>query len=265
MRSAAQEAGALPGVCEEAPVEIVYNGRKAVTLMCTPLELKQLALGWLFSQGLISGTGEVYALAACDDMRKIYVQTAVDHWEERQGWDKILTSGCGGGTILTEQIAGEVPKVTGNLRFSLPGLARLLRDMSDSSALYRLTGGVHSAALGGGGRLLAQSEDLGRHNAVDKVIGKGLLLGLDFSQTALLTTGRVSCEMVLKAAKAGVPVIASLTIPTSLAVELATRAGITLVGRAGSRRATVFTHRERLVLEQEHRIGEQRWEVVAEG
>lgn len=235
-----------PHLATEAPVELIYNGHAAVTFMCTPREVSALALGWLFSQGLIRGADEVYTIGACEDLRKVYVQTAVDRWEERCGWERVVTSGCGGGTMLATQLAGEVPRVGAGPRVTPGELAQGFREMAARSALYRVSGGLHSAALVGGGRLLIHSEDIGRHNAVDKVIGQGLLQRVDFSRALLLTTGRISCEMVFKAAQAGVPVLASLTTATDLACELARRAGITLVGRAAGRRLAVYAGRERV-------------------
>lgn len=231
----------------EAPVELFYNGHLAGTFMCTPQELSALALGWLFGQGLVKEAREVYTIGACEDLRKIYVQTAVDRWAERRGWEKIVTSGCGGGTVLTAQLSGRLPRVGLGPAVALSELRRSFKEMAARSTLYQRSGGLHSAALASGGKLLAHSEDIGRHNAVDKVIGKGLLLELDFSRTVLLTTGRISCEMVIKAAQAGVPALASLTTATDLALELARQVQITVIGRAAGRRLTVYTGAERVV------------------
>lgn len=109
----------------------------------------------------------------------------------------------------------------------------LVRQMVADGREYRRTGGVHCAALGNGDGILHQSEDIGRHNAVDKVVGWGFLRDIPLNRLQLLTTGRVSSDMVAKAARAGIPVVISLSIPTSLAVEIAHRTGITLIGRAG--------------------------------
>jgi FdhD protein len=122
-----------------------------------------------------------------------------------------------------------------------------MREMLRKSELYHATGGVHSAALANEDGLVVEREDIGRHNAVDKVVGFGLLHGLDFSRLALLATGRLSSEMVWKAAIAGVPIVASLSVPSTLARDLAEAAGLTLVGRATAVEPFVYTHAERLV------------------
>jgi FdhD protein len=237
------------GACvpTEAPVDLIYNGHLAGTLMCTPQELSALALGWLFGQGLIKEAREVYTIGACEDLHKVYVQTAVDRWDERRGWEKVVTSGCGGGTVLAAQLSGRLPKVGPGPAITLSDLRRSFKEMGARSTLYQKSGGLHSAALAAEGKLLAHSEDIGRHNAVDKVIGKGLLLELDFSRTVLLTTGRISCEMVIKAAQAGVPAVASLTTATDLALELARGLQITVIGRAAGCRLTVYTGAERVI------------------
>ena len=119
----------------------------------------------------------------------------------------------------------------------------LLRHVLAHASEYKRTGGVHAAALTDGSRLLFLSEDIGRHNAVDKIIGRGILAGMSFSNTQLLTTGRISSDIVMKTARAGIPVVISLSVATSLAVDLALRAGILLVGRGAYAAPILYTDR----------------------
>lgn len=232
--------GDIEDVPEEAPVRLLYNGREVSILMCTPSDLQELAVGWLYGQGLINGTGEVAALEVCSDKRRILVRTTEDRWVEKAGWRQLLTSGCGGGSVLASQLYEVIPPVSGTVTIEPEQLRDLMKGMMADTIVYKHSGGVHTAAIADKDRLLFQSEDIGRHNAVDKAIGKGLLAGLDFSNTLLLTTGRVSSEMVLKAARARVPVVASVSIPTSLAIEIACRSGMSLIGRAIGHRATSY-------------------------
>lgn len=217
---------------EEAPVEIEYNGHKLTTLLCTPEELRELALGWLYTQGLIRGLDEVLTLGACDTLQKIVVQTAVDRYQQASGWRQVITSGCGGGSLPGEQWETLLSPIQSTLRVSLAEIQKMAKEMLLHAPLYQKTGGVHGAALAQDGAIVAQAEDIGRHNAVDKVIGKALLRGIDLSFCVLLATGRLSSEMALKAVQAGIPVVVSLSIPTTLAVRVAEAAGIALVGRA---------------------------------
>ncbi len=232
-------------VSQEVPVELSINGHKA-TLLCTPTDLKALALGWLFTQGLIEGLQEIGSLAVCDDLRKIVARTDRDLWEERGGLSQVLTSGCGGGSILGEVLTEILPPVESDLTLSAGKLRLLVRDMLDRSLLYKERGGIHCAGLADGQGVRFVAEDVGRHNAVDKVIGMGLEAGADFSRSIITSTGRITSEMILKGARAGVPIVASLSIPSDLALEIAEREGITLVGRAAGSRMRVYCHRERL-------------------
>jgi len=224
-------------VPEEAPVRFFYNGREAVTLLCTPRELKELAVGWLFTERFICGAGEITALGVCEDMSTVTVQASPDRWEESSRLRRAFTSGCGGGNTALSQPDDVLARVCNG-----PGPdCSLIKVMLAGAIQYKRTGGIHCAALADGKRILFQSEDIGRHNAVDKVIGRGLLEGMLFANTHLLTTGRVSSDMVVKAVRAGIPAVISLSVPTSLAVEIASRAGLLLIGRAARSEPIFYT------------------------
>lgn len=220
--------------CVESPVEIFVNGTRLATLLCTPSQVKELAAGWLRTQGLISGLDDLESLAACDEMAQVYAKVRGVGEARAKTWRTVLTSGCGGGALRAEALVELPSPVRSDFSISLAELRLRMKEMLSQARLYHDTGGVHGAALSGAHGLVAQAEDVGRHNAVDKVIGAALFAGLDPTRSCLLSTGRLSAEMVVKAAELGVPVVASLSIPTSLAVEIATKAGITLVGRAAS-------------------------------
>lgn len=240
-------------VCDEAPVDLFVNGRKLVTFMCTPTHLNELALGYLFSRGLIAGTEQVMTLAACDDMRKIYVNTVSPISEEQYGLAGVLTSGCGSDSVLSMDFL-RLEALETDFQLSLNRLHELMRQMFDEAALYQETGGVHCAALADATGLKTLREDVGRHNAVDKVIGKGLFLGLEFHRTAVLTTGRISSDMVLKAVAGGFPVVASRSIPTSLALEIAEKMGISIVGRVIGKDPIIYSHPHRIVFEEKYAV-----------
>lgn len=249
--------------CEESVVELFYNGREAVRLLCTPRGIRELAVGWLFTQGLILHAREILSLRGCDSMHQIAVQAEPDRWEEREGWRRILTSGCGGGVGLARRWEEKLRPVEDDFRVEKGRLQSLMRTMLKKATLYQLTGGIHSAALVDGEKILAHFEDIGRHNAVDKVIGDGLLQQLDFSRVALLTTGRISSEMALKAAQARIPIVASLSIPSTLALEIAQLAGLTLVGRTLSLSPYIYTYPTRVQEEGEDKgVGEGEGEAI---
>jgi FdhD protein len=234
---------------EEAPVRIVLNGRELASMMCTPTDLQELALGWLYGEGFIEGLHEVLVLGACEDLRTIEVRTEPDRTGRRSQWRQIVTSGCGGGVSfsLAPEIAAALPVVHSDWTLSSAELSERMREMLHAAPLHRLAGAIHCAALTDGERLLYLIEDIGRHNAVDKVIGRALLRGYDLSHAAILCTGRIAGDMAYKAARAGVPVIASVTGTTSLAVQIARHSRVTLVTRAGTPRMTAHAVPERLV------------------
>jgi FdhD protein len=153
-----------------------------------------------------------------------------------------LTSGCGGGASFVTQ--GQ--KVDSNLLVTPEEILSLMKQMQDQMGLYRVSGGVHGSALADTKRLLVVSEDIGRHNTLDKIQGECLLRGLSTKDRLLLSTGRVSSEMLLKAAKMQVPVVVSRTSPTGRSIELAGELGIAVVGYARAGRLTVYSHPERL-------------------
>jgi FdhD protein len=143
--------------------------------------------------------------------------------------ERILTSGCGGG--ITFRIDHRLfPRLASRLRVTPATLAERMKDLFAAAVLYRESRGIHGAALSDGERLLVVAEDVGRHNAVDKVKGEALLRGIPTADRILLSTGRISSEMLLKAARMGVPVVASRTSPTEMAVALAEQLGVTVCG-----------------------------------
>ena len=220
---------------EEIPVSVRYNERDAVTLMCSPSELRELAVGWLFAEGFLQSTREIMSIGACDDMRMVTVTASPDRWDAVSQRRRTLSSGCGGGTSRHPD-EDQLQRVDG----AHDPNCSLLRQMLAHATEYKRSGGIHAAALTDGSRLLFQSEDIGRHNAVDKVIGRGLLADVAFGSTQLLTTGRISSDIVMKTARAGIPVVISLSVATSLAADLARRAGILLVGRGAQPEPLIY-------------------------
>jgi len=232
-------------VCEEAPVELIVNGKKLVTFMCTPSHLNELAVGSVFSKGFIDGLDDIMMLAACDDMRMIHLRTRKPLTEEQYGLGGILATGCGSDVLLPDKLVG-LKNNTSEFKISSEKIRLLTKDMFAQATLYQETGGLHSACLADVEGLVVCREDVGRHNAVDKAIGKGLFLGLDLSRHIVLTTGRLSSDMVLKAAVAGIPLVASRSIPSTLAIEISKLVGLTLVGRASRSTPIIYTYPHRV-------------------
>lgn len=223
---------------QEAPLAIRLNGRDLATLLCTPAHLDWLVVGFLYSEGVISSVEEVVLLGLCPD------DGTAEVWLEDEkkfpGGPLALTSGCGGGFTYVLQPSG--PPLDNPVRVKVAQIQWLMRELLAAAQMYQETGGVHTSALGRSEDLVVVAEDVGRHNAVDKVVGGCLVGGLPTEGAVLLTTGRVSSEMLLKAARACIPVVASLTSPTDRAVRLAEDLGVTLVGYVRGHSLRVYTH-----------------------
>jgi len=218
---------------EEVPVWVEVNGSQAVTWMCTPDQLEELAIGWLAGEGYIERLSEV-TLRPCATDLGFWATVPAERVETilRQGRRTVLASGCGAVSSWLLEDGGRAGPARSRSLPSPPALRELFKELFARGARYKATGGIHAAALTGGEGLLAHAEDIGRHNAVDKVVGAAMLAARDITGLGLLVTGRISAELAAKAARAGIGWVATPSVPSTLAVEIAGKAGMTLVGRA---------------------------------
>jgi FdhD protein len=213
-------------VVREQPLTLYVDGERFLTLLCSPFQLEALVVGYLWMEKVVAGLEDIaeLSISEVDGRADVTLRRPVTLPSER-----ILTSGCGGG--ITFRIDPRLfPRLESRLRVRGADLAARMKDLYGAAVRYRASRGIHGAALTDGRRLLAVAEDVGRHNAVDKVKGLALVAGVDTTDLVLLSTGRISSEMLLKAARMGVPVVASRTSPTEMAVGLAEQLGITVVG-----------------------------------
>jgi len=230
----------------EAQITLYVNGRPLVSLMCTPTRLEELALGFLFNEGLIEGLGEVAVVELCDGERGVDIWLEHDIEPPRL---RIITSGCSGG-VTFEDVVSVHHRVESGTRVTPQQVTHLMQEFLRATALYHRAGGIHGAALAEVGRVLCVAEDIGRHNAFDKIAGLCLRQDQPLRDRVLLTTGRASSEIVNKVARMGVPVVISRTSPTSLSVRLAQAWGITLIGYTRRRSFRVYAGAERVVAEK---------------
>lgn len=224
----------------EMDLTIYVNGQALVNILCTPAKLNYLVFGYLYAEGIIAGVNDVASMRICEDDSLADV-TLID-----PGYTlptiRTLASGCSGGGVFKTQ--GQ--KVESDLVVTPAEVLSLMQGLQEQMELYRVSGGVHTSALSDTDKLLVVAEDIGRHNTLNKIQGECLLKGISTRDRLLLITGRISSEMLLKAARMEVPVVVSRRSPTGKAISLARDLGITLVGQARSSRLAVFTHRERL-------------------
>jgi FdhD protein len=213
-------------VVAEQPLTISVNGERFLTLLCSPLQLEALVVGYLWMEKVIASLDEVskVEVSAVDGRADVELSHPVTLPTER-----ILTSGCGGG--ITFRIDHRLfPRLHSSLRIRAEHVSARMKDLFEAATQYKQSRGIHGAALTDGERLLVMAEDVGRHNAVDKVKGEAMFRGIPTHDRILLSTGRVSSEMLLKAARMGVPLVASRTSPTEMAVALAEQLNITVCG-----------------------------------
>ncbi len=228
----------------EIPLTIYLNGEELITLLCTPQKLDRLTLGFLRSEGLLQSCDQVKTLRVDEERGLVEVELAGGKGlAEKLYGKRTITSGCGKGTMFYSALDTlRSNPVNSEVKFDRRQIWSLMRLMHKHSALYRATGGVHGAALVDHQRVLFFFEDIGRHNAVDKIVGECLIGGISLEDKALITTGRLSSEILLKSAKLSLPVLISRSAPTSLTVELAEQLNITVIGFARGLRMCVYTH-----------------------
>ncbi len=232
------------GVIEEALVCIHVNGRELATFMCTPQHLDELALGFLRSEGIIRSLEDIQVLTLSAGRH------CVDVWLRDLSFTPparaIITSGCGGGVTFDDLSGRHTPLATG-ATVTPDQVIDLMRQLHQAAELYREVRGVHTSALSDGRRLLLVAQDVGRHNTIDRLWGKALKEDRPTRDMILLASGRISSEMLNKAAKMEVPVVISRTSPTSLSVELGQAWNVTVIGYARGNTFRVYTTPERVI------------------
>src|SRR2546426_3297831 len=213
-------------VARGQPLGVFVTGEKFLTLLCPPMGLEALVTGYLWMEKVINDPAEIARLevSPVDGRAEVTLTHTVTLPTER-----ILPSGCGGG--ITFRIDHRLfPRLSSALRVRPEALAVGMKDLFAAAVHYKASRGIHGAALSDGERLLLVAEDVGRHNAIDKIKGAALLRGIATEDRILLSTGRISSEMLLKAARMGVPLVASRTSPTEMAVALGEQLNITVCG-----------------------------------
>lgn len=233
-------------VIHEQLVSFFVNGQELATIMATPCQQDAHALGFLANEGIIETMDDVRAVHICPS------GGCVDVWLARPDFAPprrmILTSGCGGG-VTFDDLSASVEPLTLTKQISATKLWDLMDDLNRAAELYSRAGGVHTSILSDSEQLLLVVEDVGRHNTLDKLRGLALQRNINTQGCLILTTGRVSSEMINKARHMEVPIIASRTSPTSLSVSLADQWNITLIGYLRRNSMNVYTHPQRVIHE----------------
>lgn len=235
-------------VAEEAVLGVFLNDQEIVALSCTPHDETYLAVGFLFSEGLLKNKGQIKSVDRSEDRVTVLTHVPLKIPEDSR-LKGVLTSGCGKGKSLADwERIDPLQDVMINLDLTLSPeqVHQVMLEFEKRSELFRQTGGVHSAALASSDGLVLFNEDIGRHNAVDKVLGESFMKGSDLKDNFLVISGRVSSDLISKLWNSGLSLVVSRTAPTTLAVRMAQRLGITVIGFVRGKRMNVYTYPTRV-------------------
>ena len=236
-------------VAREFPLTIVLNNQELVTLLCTPAHLDYLAVGFLSSEGLLKSKDEIKKITVDEKRGVVRVETneKIKQADEIV-FKRLITSGCGRGASFysAADVIGQ-KKVESKTTISSNEILELAREFQHRSQIFETTGGVHSAALCDNKNIVIFKEDVGRHNAIDKIFGECLLQDVNPDGRIILTSGRVSSEILIKAAKRNIALLISKSAPTDMGVRLASDLGITLIGFVRGKRMNIYANDWRVV------------------
>ncbi|ACV64104.1 formate dehydrogenase family accessory protein FdhD [Desulfofarcimen acetoxidans DSM 771] len=234
-------------VARETPLTIFLNNGEFVTLVCSPQYLCELAVGFLCSEGILRNRQDLTDIKLEENKGIILVETAQPVLEEERFMRRYITSCCGKSRSSFYFINDAATEpVHGSTCVSVQQIRILTDKLENKAQVFRTTGGTHGAALCSATEMLFFYEDIGRHNAVDKLFGKAFFELINLDDKILVLSGRISSEILIKTAKMGIPVIISRAAPTDLAVKMAGELGITVVGFARGNRMNVYTHPDRI-------------------
>jgi len=237
-------------VVKEYVLTIMVDGEEFITLLCTPASLDCLTVGFLLSENIIKSMADIKKMRINEEKGIAEVETEKSSLLAKKLYGKrTLTTGCGKGSTFYNAVDSlSCKKVSSGIEINVQSIVELMRDFNKRSELFLNTGGVHSVALGTDAGIMLFHEDVGRHNAMDKIIGEASMKDIPLFDKVVLTSGRVSSEMLIKAAKGKIPVIISRSAPTDLAIELADRLGITVVGFARGQRMNIYSNPEKIII-----------------
>lgn len=237
-------------VAREFPLTVLFNEEQLATLLCSPDDMEALAIGFLYSEGLITNKGDIREIFL--DARKGFVRVDTDSANvvDRELFLKrVITTGCGRGISFYNfaDLDQKRQKIESDIKISPTAIIALMLEFQTRSEIYQKTHGVHGAALCDDTGILLFKEDIGRHNAIDKLFGHCLLKEISLSDRVIMTTGRISSEILFKVAKRNIPVLVSRSAPTDLAVDLAHEIGITLIGSVRGGHMNVYAGEWRIL------------------
>jgi FdhD protein len=235
----------LDEVAVETPIKIYVNEEIYATLMATPNQLKELAIGFLIGEALIKNINEVKEVKIEDSNVKVKLKNRKNFISPK----KIILTACTSSEEFLNQILKlKEPIIESNYAVKASKISEMIEECVKKAEVYKVTGGAHFAGIFQNEELTAFSEDVGRHNAVDKAIGAAALKNVDFQKTVLVSSGRQPADIVLKAARAGIPILVSMRAPLMSGVNAARILGVTLIGFARKLRMNIYSFPERILI-----------------
>ena len=237
-------------IVKELRANLIINEELYLSMMALPQDLDELAIGFMFAEGLITSMDDIESVdTTCTGNMFISTKApiVVDPDDKR-----VLVSGCGSGSVsmaFLDELG--LPTLEGQQTFSYSEVIAMMKVFNKQSPIFNEAGGCHSAALRFKDGTDIFYEDIGRHNAVDKVVGKAIMEGREIEDCALLVSGRISSEIVLKTIKLGIPVLVSQSGPTAMSLALARKTNMTLIGFARAFRFNVYAGAERVIDDRE--------------
>lgn len=234
-------------VTQEVPLTLEVNGKEMATLLCSPSDLKNLTIGFLYTSGVITDLSVVESLVIDEERWKVSVGIKPEAIPGEFVFKRVYTSGCGKGIIFHNPLdVLQRGRIDSDFVVDSGTIMGLMKTFLNSSAEHRATRGVHSAALAAGGSVLIFRDDLGRHNAIDKVIGEALAKGMSFDDKWVLSSGRISSEVTSKVLRCRIPLVVASAAPSDQAVKIAREAGLGLVSLAKGGGMNIFSGEERV-------------------
>lgn len=237
-------------VIAEYPFTIHINDKELVTLLCSPTHLEYLALGFLQSEGFIQDGSSIKNIEF--DEEKGYINVHIYNGErilnEKAFGKRTLTTGCGKGTTfhdVAQSLASD--PIHSKMMISTEKVFEFVNQLHESAQIFRKTGGAHISTLASEQEMMFVHEDIGRHNALDKLFGECIMKDVGFEDKIIITSGRISSEMLIKSAKRRIPILISRSAATQLSIELAQKAGVTLIGFVRNDRMNIYTNGWRIV------------------
>lgn len=229
----------------EYPFTIFVDGKEIITLLCSPKSLKYLAIGYLYSEDFIEDYSEVDDIRIDGENGRAHIKLKkTKEVSDKTARKKKIIASSGGKSITSYKMPDflRTGKITESPNISVSDIRRLMDTFSKNSDLFYTTGGVHACAICNNNSIICFEEDIGRHNALDKVLGKTLIDNINLKDKAVLASGRISSEMLIKAVKRGITVVISRSAPTSLAVNIAKELNVTLAGFVRGKKMNIYSN-----------------------